>query len=547
MKTKANVKAKTGSTDDKKTTLKAARLAASKATVELFDILRKTKGSEAKEEMFRIIEPFAISGYPPAMTRLSICYREGYGVGKDLGKAIEWMGKVADTGSEASACKLFDLLQEQDPKGNGNRMFSAIEPYGETGKEPARMRYALSFLNGYGVEKDVKKALDIIVGLLPVDPKWTPDLYRAALEHYYSGGSIVDGLSSLKLYSKVEDIASSLSLFSKNYLLVSLIESHLGIKPTYADEIKDVSNKKECIMSDCRILFNALKTMRRNDLVNSVNIPRTLNTILDAGRSSGTLNDDDVVSLFMSLKADDEDADAAHKALMALMTDFDEECKACGASYHITHGALLGAYRHKGFIPWDGDIDVCMLREDCDRLKEHCDRDSKVVLSETLRQSGKDIRRIRKAKHPGSAAGGPSIDVLVCCPIGSSDECAKKYAEIDESFRARIAAIVDEDVESKTDPKLDDRIPAIFSEAAEEMKGCSGDRSMLALAFDNPPGLDRSLMFSRDDVLPTGTARFEDMDLPVPKNVGKVLEALYGNVLRFPDEMYPRRKASRKP
>lgn len=51
-----------------------------------------------------------------------------------------------------------------------------------------------------------------------------------------------------------------------------------------------------------------------------------------------------------------------------LLTKFDEVCKKYNIKYFLAYGTLLGAVRHRGFIPWDDDIDVVIFRDDCDKL-----------------------------------------------------------------------------------------------------------------------------------------------------------------------------------
>lgn len=50
-----------------------------------------------------------------------------------------------------------------------------------------------------------------------------------------------------------------------------------------------------------------------------------------------------------------------------------EVCNRHGLKYFVSCGTLLGGVRHKGFIPWDLDMDVCMPREDYDRLVSMAD------------------------------------------------------------------------------------------------------------------------------------------------------------------------------
>ena len=71
--------------------------------------------------------------------------------------------------------------------------------------------------------------------------------------------------------------------------------------------------------------------------------------------------------------------ESVHKVQLEIANEVKRICDKYNIKYFMIAGTLLGAVRHKGFIPWDDDLDIGMLRNDYNRFIKLAAKDLKEI------------------------------------------------------------------------------------------------------------------------------------------------------------------------
>lgn len=231
----------------------------------------------------------------------------------------------------------------------------------------------------------------------------------------------------------------------------------------------------------------------------------------------------------------------AQLANLKMLEIFDNICKENSIEYWIDFGNLLGAVRHKGFIPWDDDIDVSMCRNDYEKFyklfKNGIDNFNDLYLE--FNNNGKDkcFLKVLHKKLPNIA-----IDIF---PYDFY------YKKTDDNEKIELSKLIDKIINRQiykflypffiknTNGMRKRFFKITHNEILENQSVDISSKPSLFYGIDYPHR-HKNKVFDYEDIFPLKTISYEDKNFPCPYNPEKVLSVLFGNYMELPNNCYPR-------
>lgn len=135
-----------------------------------------------------------------------------------------------------------------------------------------------------------------------------------------------------------------------------------------------------------------------------------------------------------------------HEIILEIMKDIDSFCRKNNIPYTIAAGTMLGAIRHGGFIPWDDDSDIFMLREDFNRFVSTYKSDRYHLLFNTREEHGFMVSGYAKVIDPDTFVDdrtsmskyGVFVDVFPLDDMPEDPKECKKHMHTIMSIHNRI-------------------------------------------------------------------------------------------------------------
>ena len=232
---------------------------------------------------------------------------------------------------------------------------------------------------------------------------------------------------------------------------------------------------------------------------------------------------------------------------LSMLEEIDRICQKRHIGYWLDGGTLLGAVRHKGFIPWDDDIDIAMRQEDLQRFIEVAPQELPDTLYLQSRQTEPGYPSpVAKVRDKNSFYIEPSDDMASDYGKGLFIDIFPmvNYPTVSRSFVKKVVLGI-----SKSYSILHRSHYYSLRSCAElfwfggKYLFCRALWSIIAALRPKDTYLSNILinngygiMHRQDSVFPLGTITFEGKTFSAPANPDAYLSDLYRNYMEIPSE-----------
>ena len=250
------------------------------------------------------------------------------------------------------------------------------------------------------------------------------------------------------------------------------------------------------------------------------------------------------------------DIEKVKKIQLDILSSLDKFCREKSINYFIIDGTLLGAVRHKGYIPWDDDIDVALTRSEYDRLMQEFPQvlDSHYHLI-SIERDGKwdrayaamyDDRTYVDYGSNKSISVGVLIDIFPVDEIPSDPQRWKKVRKTMNVYTKLISLKSNPApafIESPTKNIIVNLAKLLLlsiskrklvekkSQFAQSFRGCGS-----GLGYEVAFGIGAKEPFLLSDFISFSDYQFEDRVYQGPQNYDSVLSRTYGAYMTPPLE-----------
>lgn len=235
--------------------------------------------------------------------------------------------------------------------------------------------------------------------------------------------------------------------------------------------------------------------------------------------------------------------------MLDLLEEVDRICKKHNISYQLFAGTALGAVRHQGFIPWDDDLDIVMMRPEYERFMEVAPGEVKerfFVQREFMEHWPMFFSKMRLNNttalekyhaRDDKMHQGVYIDIFPCDNLSDNGFIRKLQFYASKIIIAKSLYLRGYETNSKG-KKIFMQICRVLPRKPLHAL-CTlqkNKRTQMVHTFLGGGARYEKSVYQREWFADTKNALFEGEEYPVSAHVEKLLENLYGDYMRIPEE-----------